>query len=69
MATVDSTLATLALVREKFSAALMAPNTERGYRYDFQAFARWCETVTRAALPANRETLSLYRLKVLNGSR
>jgi len=63
MAAADSNAARLEeLLRErgKLTDALVAPLTRRGYRYDWDAFVRWCETMNLSALPASSETLSLY---------
>jgi|SRR5882672_9653799 len=52
------------------STACRAENTERAYAADWRDFARFCETVGRAPLPASEDTLCVYvasslkRLKV-----
>lgn len=64
MAVADSnavlSLEALQREREKLLEALSAPNTQRGYRYDWRAFACWCKTMGLAPLPAASETLALY---------
>jgi site-specific recombinase XerD len=63
MAAADSNAARLAeLLRErgKLTDALTAPLTQRGYRYDWAAFERWCASLGLAPLPATTEVVSLY---------
>jgi integrase len=73
MAAADSTavlpLETLLRERGKFLDALSAPNTQRGYRYDWQAFCRWCDAMGLASLPATSETLGLYVTARLSARR
>ena len=61
----DGILAELQTQRSTFSAGLVAPNTERGYRYDSEAFRRWAAQMGLDALPASPDTLSLYATAML----
>jgi integrase len=52
-----------ALCRERLlfeKSALLAPQSELGYRYDLANFSGWCERMEMQALPATAETVSLY---------
>lgn len=64
MAVADSTaVVSLEMIqreREKLLEALRAPNTRRGYHYDWQAFRSWCRVMELPSLPATAETLCLY---------
>lgn len=64
MAAADSTavlsLDELKKRRGELIEALRAPNTHRGYRYDWAAFCGWCERINLPSLPASPETLALY---------
>lgn len=53
-------LEALQLAREKLTAALIAPNTRRGYFYDWTLFTNFCKTLNAPSLPASQETVSLY---------
>jgi site-specific recombinase XerD len=44
----------------EFRRGLLSTNTQRGYRYDWAVFERWCRRMDLDALPASVETLSLY---------
>lgn len=50
----------LVLEQAKFNCALHARNTRIGYQYDFELFRSWCDRMSRQALPATSETVSLY---------
>jgi site-specific recombinase XerD len=52
--------------RGQFIQALTAPNTQRGYGYDWAAFARFCEGMGLQSMPAAAESVSLYILDALN---
>lgn len=56
----ENSIAELRRVQKSFIHALIAPLTERGYRYDWAAFARWCRTMRLESLPATADTLALY---------
>jgi integrase len=50
----------LEMQRAGFQRALLSTNTQRGYRYDWGMFQKWCGRMERSALPATSETVSLY---------
>jgi integrase len=53
-------LARLRAEQSRLTDLLHAPNTRRGYHFDWQAFTRWCSGMERPALPASADTAGLY---------
>lgn len=51
--------------RRKILEAALAPNTRRGYRYDWAVFRKWCEGEHLEALPAIPETVEAYVIAAL----
>ena len=73
---IESNLVALDQKRQELSGSAMAPNTLSSYRHDWKTFNAWCAKVTRCALPASADTLSLFLtaqltkgLKVASASR
>jgi len=67
--TLESCISKLRAERSKLKNALLAHNTQRGYRYDWLVFTRWTNTVNLAPLPATAETVSLYATALLSAGR
>jgi hypothetical protein len=57
----------LEMQRAGFQRALLSTNTQRGYRYDWGMFQKWCGRMERSALPATSETVSLYATDQIRG--
>lgn len=53
-------LAAVADQARDYMRAAKAPNTQRAYRADWQAFADWCQAQGLPALPAAPQTVGLY---------
>src|SRR6185436_10161843 len=52
--------ARLETAREQFTVNLYAQNTQRGYRFDWEAFVRWCNRMEFPSLPTNSDALTLH---------
>jgi integrase len=48
------------VAKAKYTKALLAPNTQRGYRFDWRAFCGWCTTLGVDSLPASADTIYLH---------
>lgn len=51
--------------RERFCAALFAPNTYKSYTDSWQRFKKWCEETGSDPLPATSETVALWATSML----
>jgi site-specific recombinase XerD len=72
MAATDSTAALVARLRAeqtRLENILLAPNTQRGYAFDYRAFAAFCNMLGLAPLPASSDTVGLYAAEQLSAGR
>jgi hypothetical protein len=46
--------------RQRYLTALLAPQSIVGYNYEWRLFERWCREHQRCALPASRDTVTLF---------
>lgn len=59
----------LLLEREKYYRALLSPISQRGYKYDWRVWVRWCEARGITPFPTTAENVSLYVVDLLAGDR
>ena len=57
---IESNLVDLDQKRQELSGSALAFNTLSSYRHDWKLFNAWCAKVTRCALPASADTVSLF---------
>ena len=57
---IESNLVELDQKRQELSGSAMAANTLSSYRHGWKLFTAWCAEVTRCALPASADTVSLF---------
>jgi integrase len=53
-------LSSMMATRDELEAALLSPNTKKGYYYDWQVFLSFCRQMKMESLPAAPYTLSMY---------
>lgn len=64
-----ASLEALLLEREKYYRALLSPVSQRGYKYDWRVWVRWCEARGITPFPTTAESVSLYVVDLLAGDR